>query len=114
MIPNMLYQFNCDSIVATKNLQKLKLMRINHFFVLFLMSIGARQSSFKKICSTDICSKCAKLYVNVRSSTIRKIWWVSKFIPKILLKIEQFLDKISEKNLKPTIQWPNTTYPAML
>ena len=56
-------------------------MRLTQFLVMILLGVGARRSSFQKICSNEICSKCARLLIYETIPTIKKIWWVSNFIP---------------------------------
>ena len=56
-------------------------MRLTQVLIMILIGVVARRSSFRKICSKEICSKCARLFIFETSPTIKKIWWVSKFVP---------------------------------
>lgn len=103
-------QFNSDQIQKNlKNQKHLKFldkitMRLTQVLIMIWIGVVARRSSFKKICSKEICSKCARLFIYETSPTIKKIWWVSKFDS---LKASNLIP--CESNYRPRHKWSSFT-----
>ena len=117
-------QFKSDQI--QKNLENQKLlkfldkitMRLTQVLIMILIGVVARQSSFKKICSKEICSKCARLFIYETSPTIKKIWWVSKFesfkLYSLWIKFEMTGQRINELENGPSSYRVKTQFLAQI